>query len=367
MTESRVRPGQALILLALNENTIRSVGPHGEPPTSARDVELSYAERKRLKQLGARAAIVMHYVSDWSQAQIEGMQAGFARLGIEVVAVTEAGFRADRQVADLASVMVKRPDVIVSIPTDSASTADAYRAAAAQGAKIVFIDNVPDGFVAGRDYVSVVAADNYGNGVASAHLMAQALDGQGTVGMVHHDADFFVTRQRAEAFEATIAEDYPGMRVVSRYGISGPDFAADAETGVAALLASHPDLQAIWAPWDVPAKGVLAAARAAGRADLVVTTIDLGLEVAVELARGGLIKGVGAQRPYDAGVTEALLAGYALLGMEAPPFVALPALPVTESNVLAAWEEVYRQPPPAALAQAARTAAATTAAADPRP
>ncbi|MGQ0609284.1 MAG: substrate-binding domain-containing protein, partial [Chloroflexota bacterium] len=258
MTEARVRPDQALVLLALNENTIRSLGPHGEPPTSARAVELTYAERKRLKQLGARAAIVMHYVSDWSQAQVEGLQAGFERLGIEVIAVTEAGFRADRQVADLASVLAKRPDVIVSIPTDPATTADAYRAATTQGVKLVFIDNVPDGSVAGRDYVSVVAADNYGNGVASAHLMAQALDGQGTVGMVHHEADFFVTRQRAEAFEATIAQDYPGMRVVARHGVTGPDFAADAETGVGAMLASHPELHAVWAVWDVPATGVLA-------------------------------------------------------------------------------------------------------------
>lgn len=362
MTEPRVRPDQALILLALTENTIRSAGPHGEVPTPASEVELTYAERKRLKQLGATAAIVMHYASDWSRAQVEGMQGEFARLGIEVVAVTEAGFRADRQVADLASVLAKRPGVIVSIPTDPAMTADAFRAAAAQGTRLVFIDNIPAGFVAGRDYVSVVAADNYGNGVASAHLMAQALGGIGSVGMVSHQADFFVTRQRADAFEATLAEDYPRMRIVARHGVSGPDFAADAQAGVAAMLAGQPDLDAIWAVWDVPATGVLAAVHAARRTDLVVTTIDLGLEVAVELAKGGLIKGVGAQRPYDAGVTEALLAGYALLGKAAPAFVALPALPVTQSNVLAAWDEVYRQPPPEALALATRTPGG-----DPRP
>lgn len=358
MTEARVRPDQALLLLALNENTIRGNGPNGEPPTSARDVELTYAERKRLKTLGGTAAIVMHYTSDWSQAQVEGLQTGFERLGIEVVAVTEAGFRSDRQVADLASVVARRPNVIVSIPTDPASMADAYRAASAQGIKLVFIDNIPDGFVAGRDYVSVVAADNYGNGVASAHLLAQALDGQGTVGMVHHEADFFVTRQRAEAFEATIAQDYPGMHIAARHGVTGPDFAADAEAGVGTMLASHPQLHAVWAVWDVPAKGVITAARAAGRGDLVITTIDLGLDVAVELVRGGMVKGVGAQRPYDAGVTEALLAGYALLGKDAPTFVALPALAVTQSNALAAWEEVYRRPPPAALGEAAKALAA---------
>jgi len=353
MSGQRVHPEQALILLALSENSIQSTGPHGESPTPATEVELTYAERKRLKELGGTAAIVWHYASDLSQAQIEGVQVECARLGIKVVAVTEAGFRADRQAMDIASVLAKRPGVIVSIPTDPVATADAYRAATAQGTKLVFVENIPDGFVAGRDYVSVVATDDYGNGVASAHLIAQALGGRGTVGMVHHEADFFVTRQRAEAFEATIAADYPGMSIVARGGVSGPDFAADGQAAAAKLLADHPDLDAIWAVWDVPATGVLAAAREAGRDDLVVTTFDLGLDVAVELAKGGLVKGVCAQRPYDAGETEALLAGYALLGKAAPPFVALPALPVTRSNVLTAWAEVYRQPAPDALAAAA--------------
>jgi ribose transport system substrate-binding protein len=43
------------------------------------------------------------------------------------------------------------------------------------------------------------------------------------------------------------------------------------------------------------------------------------INVAIEMARNGLIKGVGAQRPYDQGVVEALLAGYGLLGNPRPP------------------------------------------------
>ncbi len=72
------------------------------------------------------------------------------------------------------------------------------------------MDNVPPGMTAGKDYVSVVSADNYGNGVASAHLMAKALGGEGKIGLVFHAADFFVTSQRYDAFKATIAENYPG-------------------------------------------------------------------------------------------------------------------------------------------------------------
>ncbi len=101
--------------------------------------------------------------------------------------------------------------------------------------------------------------------------------------------------------------------------------------------------------WDQPAEGVIAAARTAGRDNLVITTIDLGLNVAVEMAREGLVKGLGAQRPYDQGVIEALLAGYGLLGKPAPAYVALPALPVTRDNLLDAWKTVYHSEAPASV------------------
>mgnify|MGYP000113634413 CR=1 FL=1 len=49
--------------------------------------------------------------------------------------------------------------------------------------------------------------------------------------------------------------------------------------------------------------------------------------VAIALAKDELIVGLGAQRPYDQGVTEARLAAGALLGKTAAPYVALAALP----------------------------------------
>ena len=78
----------------------------------------------------------------------------------------------------------------------------------------------------------------------------------------------------------------------------------------------------------------------------MITTCDLGLNVAIDMAQSGFIKGLGAQRPFDQGTTEALLAGYGLLGKEAPAYVALPALPVTRDNLLQAWKEVYHAEAP---------------------
>jgi ribose transport system substrate-binding protein len=63
------------------------------------------------------------------------------------------------------------------------------------------------------------------------------------------------------------------------------------------MLTANQNLNGIWAVCDLPAEGVVSAARVAGRNDLVITTIDLGLNVPVDMARNGLIKGLGAQRP----------------------------------------------------------------------
>lgn len=322
----------------------QSTGPNGETPELASNVKLNDEELAKIKAMKAKAAIVLHYAgNDWTRAQVDGLKAQFASMGIEVIAVTDAGFRASQQIADIETVLAHDPQIIVAIPTDPVATAGAYRKAVERGVKLVYMDNVPIGHVAGRDYVSAVSADNFGNGVASAQLMAKALGGKGEIGMVFHAANFFVTRQRYDAFKKTIADNHPDIKIVAEQGIGGPDFAGDAQKEASAMLASHPSLKGIWAVWDVPAEGVIAAARAAGRNDLIITTIDLGRNVAADMARDGFVKGLGAQRTYDQGVTEALLAGYGLLGKEAPAFVALPALPVSKDNLLDAWQIVYRQ------------------------
>src|SRR3954470_2878826 len=337
--------------LADLKGQVLSTGPNGEEPSPVDDVVLTDEQVAQVKTLSAKAAIVMHYGgNDWSTAQVDGLKSEFERLGITVVATTDADFKPEQQVSDIETVMTRDPDIIVSIPTDPVATAGAYKAAADAGVKLVFMDNVPDGFTAGTDYVSMVSADNFGNGVVSAHLMARSLGGSGKIGLIYHEADFFVTKQRYEGFKKTIQDNYPDIEVVDEQGIAGPDFAGDAQKVADAMLSQHADLDGIWAVWDVPAEGVLAAARSAGRDDLKVATEDLGLNVAIALAKDENVIGLGAQLPFDQGVTEARLAALALLGEQTPPYVALSALPVDHDNVLEAWKSVYHADPPADLA-----------------
>lgn len=165
--------------LADLQKTPLSKGPNGETPSPASSLTLTAEETAKIKEQKPKAAIVMHYAgNDWSQAQVAGLKEQFGKMGIDIIAVTDAGFKPEKQVADIETVLAQKPNIIVSIPTDPVATAEAYRKAAEQGVKLVFMDNVPKGLTAGKEYVSVVSADNYGNGVAAAHLMGQGAEGK---------------------------------------------------------------------------------------------------------------------------------------------------------------------------------------------
>ena len=334
-------------LLADLAGKVLSLGPNGEQPQPASSVSLSDEELAQVKAKHATAAIVMHYAgNDWSRAQIDGLKTQFATMGIEVLGVTDAGFKPEKQVADIETMLAKKPDIIVSIPTDPIATAVAYKKAAAQGVKLVFMDNVPTGLEAGKDYISVVSADNYGNGVASALLLAKALNGKGNVGVVYHAADFFVTKQRYDGFKKTLTENFPDIKIVAEQGIGGPNFSGDAERVAGAMITANRKLNGIWAVWDVPAEGVVSAIRSVGADKIVIATCDLGENVAINMAQNSYVKGLGAQRPIDQAVTEALLAGYGLIGKAAPNYVAWSALPVSKANLEEAWQQVYHKPLP---------------------
>ena len=331
---------------------IKSVGPHGEQGVSADTVTLTDDQIAQVQEGGYKVAIVFHYAgNDWSTAQEQGIRDACDALGMEVVAVTNADFSAEQQVSDIETVMAMNPDIIISIPTDATATADAYKRASEAGIKIVFMDNVADGMEAGTDYVSCVSADAYGNGCAAAEILAEALGGEGEVGMVYYDVDFFTTNLRDQGFKDTMAEKYPGITIVTEQGFQDE---ANCNVQGDAILTQYPDIDGIYASWDIPMEGVLSSVRAAGKeGQVVLSAIDLGNNIALEIAKGS-VAGVGAQRPYDQGYTEVVCAALSLLGEEVPAFVVCSALPVTSENVCEAYTQVYHVDAPDWLVEAAQ-------------
>ena len=181
--------------------------------------------------------------------------------------------------------------------------------------------------------------------------MGEALGGKGQIGMVYYDVDFFTTNQRDQGFRDTIAANYPDIEIVTEQGFT--DENGCSEQGDA-ILTQNPMIDGIYASWDIPMEGVLSSVRASGLTpdDIKLTSIDLGNNIAKEIAEGTVV-GVGAQLPYDQGVAEATLAAQALLGKETPPYVVVDAKKVSSSNIVEAYEDVYHMEAPDWLKEAA--------------
>ncbi|TMH10393.1 MAG: substrate-binding domain-containing protein [Betaproteobacteria bacterium] len=329
-----------------------TVGPNGETAAAAASLMLSPAEVERMRAGHRRAALLWHTASDFTDSVSRGAQDEFKRLGVAVIATTDAGFDAARQKSDVETVLAKKPDIILSLPIDPVSAAETFRRAKERGVKLVFLSNVPRGYRAGVDYVTIATDDLVGMGVAAADALAKATGAQGEVAWLYHDADYYVTNQRDRAFKRRLQEKYPGLKIVVERGIADP---ARAEEVTNALLARYPALAGIYVPWAEPAEGVLAALRAAGNRKTRLVTLDLSEPLALDMVNNGNVVALVTDQAYALGQTMATAAAYGVLGKKIPPFLIVPAVTVTKANVGAAWREaLHRDAPQSVSAGAAK-------------
>lgn len=324
-----------------------TTGPHGEQATPSSAVVLSDKEVAEIKAGGYTAAFAWHTSSDYTTAVTAGATDEFERLGITIVATTDAGYDAARQRNDVETIMAKAPSIIISLPVDPVTSAEIFRTARDAGVQLVFIDNTPDGFVQGKDFVTVVTDDLYQMGKQAADALAAALNSKGNVAWIYHDAEFYVTNQRDNAFKTTIETDYPDMKIVDTAGIADP---ARAEEIAQALLSKNPDLDGIYVTWAEPAEGVLATLRSFGNTTTKLVTLDLSEPMALDMVKGGNTVAIVADEAYELGRTAATAAAYGLLKKKIPPFIVAPALTVTKENVEQGWQtSLHRDAPPIVL------------------
>ncbi|WP_454856289.1 substrate-binding domain-containing protein [Rhizobium binxianense] len=324
-------------------------GPHGEKPTAAASMVLTPDEEQKIKDGKYTAALVWHEMSEYTNAVNSGAQDEFKRLGIAVVAETDAGFDAARQKADVETVLAKKPSIILSLPVDPATAASVYDPALKAGVKLAFVDNSPQGYVQGRDYVTIVSDDLYQMGHKAGIAMAEALGGKGKVGYIFHDADFYVTNQRDGAFKSTIEQDYPDMTIAAEAGMADP---ARAEEIAQAMVTQNPDLDGIYVTWAEPALSVLSALRAASNTHTKIVTLDLNEPAALDMVKGGNVSALVADEAYTIGVTVARAAAGSLVGRSAEPFLVVDSLAVTKDTVRDGWKKSLNKDVPASLAEA---------------
>jgi ribose transport system substrate-binding protein len=326
-----------------------TTGPHGEKPTPAASMVLTPDEEQKIKDGKFTAALVWHEMSEYTNAVNSGAQDEFKRLGVTVVAQTDAGFDGARQKADVETVLAKKPSIILSLPVDPASAASVYDPALKAGVKLAFVDNSPQGYVQGKDYVTIVSDDLYQMGHKAGVAMAEALGKKGKVGYIFHDADFYVTNQRDGAFKSTIEQDYPDMKIAATAGMADP---ARAEEIAQAMVTQNPDLDGIYITWAEPALSVLSTLRSAGNSHTKIVTLDLNEPAALDMVKGGNVSALVADEAYTIGVTVARAAAGSLVGKSAAPFLVVDSLAVTKDTVKEGWKKSLNKDVPASIAEA---------------
>ena len=341
----------SVVTIAASASAGETIGPGGEKATPSAELKLSDAEVAKIKDGKSTAALLWHTSSDFVNAVTAGATDEFARLGIPVVAQTDAGFDAAKQKSDVETILAKKPSAILALPLDPVTSAEAFKPAVAAGVKIVLLSNKPKDFVQGKDYVAIVTDDLFQMGKHAADAMAAAIGKKGKIAWIYHDAQYYVTNQRDNAFKATIESDYPDIKIVAQAGIADP---ARAEDIAHALLLKNPDLDGIYVTWAEPAEGVLAALRSAGNTKTKIVTLDLSEPVALDMVKGGAVAAIVADKAYELGRAMAEAAGYGLLGKPAPAFVVAPVLTVTKSNVAAGWQESLHRDAPKSVLDAAK-------------
>jgi ribose transport system substrate-binding protein len=321
-------------------------GPNGEDATPAKELVLTPEQEAKVKEGKFTVALVWHENSEWSNAANQGAKDEFKRLGIEVVAETNAGFDPAKQKNDVETVMAKKPNAIFGEAVDPDTAPEAYRPAKEAGAVMVFVDQPPKGYVQGKDYVTIVSDDLKEMGHHAGDALAAAVGNKGNVAYVYHDANFFVTNQRDGNTKQTILDDHKDVKIVAELGLADPTKAEDV---LNALILKHPNLDGIYATWSTPAEAILAALRNAGNTHTKIVTFDLSEPLAVDMAKGGNVAAIVADQPYQIGVTGARAVAMGLLKQVTKPYYAVEALTVTKDTIKHGYEESQHREPPATV------------------
>ncbi|UCB46850.1 MAG: substrate-binding domain-containing protein [Spirochaetota bacterium] len=323
--------------------------PDGIRASKAR-LDLSEAEKQTIRDANLEVAWILSDLGEWARGIVRGSKMAMDDLGMKLVIQDVADWNPAVQIAAAEAAMSAEVDIIIAMLSDPVGEGEVFRRVADQGIICTFVDEIPAGFKHPEDYAGVVTADLVELGTVVAELMADAVDGEGKVGLLYLDFLLYNANTRCHAAVLTLKSKYPKIKLLQK-GIVTPE---DAEQAAAAWITQHPDIKGIIAPYDTPAVSVISACKAADRRDIKIVSYDLGVLTALDMLQGGNVFGLGVESTAELGRTAVMMAAYDYLGKEVPYFLTVPAYPITPENVVELWEPTVGIPPPPEIAEFAK-------------
>ncbi len=326
-------------------------GPFGEKASSMNELLLSEEEIQSIRSKKATAVISFHYAGKaWMELHLKGIRNIFDSLDISIIGTTDAHFDPQLQCRQLESLRMLEPDILIAIPTDQKITAEAFQKITESGIKLILISNVPDGLSPG-DYVTCVSINEHSHGQNMGHGLGEYMRQHNlkNYGMIVHGADFYATSQRDNAAKQVLSEEYPTMHLCETVRFGKED---EVYKKAGDLIRRYPEIEALYISWDGPAMEVISALTELGRTDIAIVTSDLDYADALNMAKGGMIKALSAQCPFEQGQAIALAAAKAILNQTVSSFIGIESISVTSDNLLKSWKRVFKEEPRQELLQA---------------
>lgn len=199
---------------------------------------------------------------------------------IELI-VAEGTNDANLQISQVESFVSQGVDAIVLLPTDGAALTEAAIQAMEAGIPVINVDREFSSTFAAR---TTILGDNYGMGVSAGTYICEELGGNSdaVVAEIAGIDSLPLTQDRSRGFADALSDC--GLEVSARVAA---DFTVQGGEAVTSqLLASEPQIDAIWNHDDDQGLGVLAAIEAAGRDEFFMVG-GAGSRNAMELIQSG--------------------------------------------------------------------------------
>lgn len=316
---------------------VQTKGNVGEEPAWYDEVQLTEEQVQEIRNAEYRAAFLNWDDAAYNQSVLAGARDALRALNIEIVAVTNYEFDVSELQSDVSDVMALNPDIIFYSGVNPTADAAALQPAVDAGVKIVSYANAPEGWTTGNpeSFVSLISYPTFQMGAKVADVVCDRYSDDARLGRIFFDATYKLVNEREEGFANRINE-CESVEVVTEEPMADPFATQDIAT---AMVSRDPNLDAIFAPWDLPAEGVVAGLRSANRTeDIGVATIDLGFFGARQMACEETVFVESSQLVYEWGRTGAMAAGLSLIGGEVPPYLLVPVYAVTKDNLQEGWE-----------------------------
>lgn len=279
-----------------------------------REMRAAAADRKFAASLGWTTYDSGRHLQD-------GFNAAVKELGGSLT-TTDAGFDARVQSDQIDSLVASKPEALFVTPADAVAIAPAVQRAIAAGIPVFCADSS----VPGAMVTTTAMSSNFGMGQYSAEFICKALNGKGKIARVMLPQNESWD-QRTLGMEWTLRR-YPEIEIVTEWAFALAGNVTPRQA-VDNILTSNPDVNAIWCAWDGASVEGTLAARAAGRADLILTGIDGGSQAFNYIAADTPLKLSMAQSFYEMAYAGVFYAHEALAGRKTPRLVITPTYAVT--------------------------------------